>query len=133
MAGRGFALPAELSIAFDSYLNTLPWQVSSLDWSRMPSSVTLDVAKSNLADFQIWLTKTRIGGHQAIAVWYSRTEGGLVIPIESATLDNLDELYWAAAGTRYLCGVDLENDRPVPAYADLLERGEGDLYIAVSR
>lgn len=131
--GRGFALPREFSVAFNRYLHELPWLASSLDWSRMPPGVTLDVSSSTAPEFGRWLDGTRIGKHSYIAVWYSVPEGGVVVPIGSVTAETLDALYWGAPGIRFSFGIDMRDHAVEPSYGDLIEYGNGDVLVAVSR
>ena len=130
-SGRALLLPDITCEAFDDYLNTLPWMASALDWSKMPPSVAFNVVKGTRDELFAWATSTRIGRHTHLAVFYSRKNGGLVIPLALA-LNNLDELYQGWPGTRYCFSLDLVDGQLLPAYSDLLEWGKGDVWIAVA-
>ena len=128
--GRGLPLPQDLSIGFDRFLSTLPWQVATLDWKRMPRSESLDLSFADRRAVLAWGKKTRIGAHTHIAVWYSVKSGGLVVPAAFG-LVSLDELYWGAPGVQFAFGVDVLAEQMEPAYGDLLQYGDGDQLIAV--
>jgi len=127
---RAFALPTEFSTRFEQFLNGLPWLGSALDWSKMPSAQVINLASADANDLHIWLSKTRIGAHSHIAIWYSAERGGLVVPLEIG-VTNLDELYREAPGVRFAFGVDLREGQLEPAYGALLQYGSGDDLIAV--
>lgn len=123
--GRAQRLPEALSSAFDAYLCSLPWHVSSLDWSRMPRAEVINVAKVDIVRMREWFSRTRIGRHSHIAIWYSVDKGGLIVPTNLA-IDSFDELYWGAPGARYAFGLTIDGDRLEPAFNALLEYGRGD-------
>lgn len=127
--GRAKALPGELSDAFDRYLCALPWVGSSLDWTKLPPPEQINVVRASPDEMRAWLSRTAIGGHSHIVVWYSAREGGIVVPLEVG-FEHLDELY--GAEPRYCFGLDIVRGAMKPVYEALLEYGKGDLYSAVS-
>jgi hypothetical protein len=128
--GRGLALPADLSAGFDRYINSLPWVGMGLDWSKMPRSEIINIAKSSEQELLAWARRTRVGAHGHIVVWYSLEEGGLVVPLELG-LVSLDELYLGTPGIRFAFGIDLDDGGMKAAFGDLLQYGSGDKLIAV--
>lgn len=126
------ALPVSFSLAFEEYLNSLPWSGSSLDWSRMDGCMVFNAAVSDGVALRAWIDRTGIGRHPLVAVWYSIEEGGLVVPRDLA-IDSLDELYRYTPGVRYSFGAFRLGDRLHCAFADLLEYGRGDELIATPR
>jgi hypothetical protein len=128
--GRGLALPSEVSAGFDRYLDGLPWLGMGLDWSKMPRSEVLNIAKADEQQLLSWAKRTRVGAHGHIAVFFSLEEGGLVVPLEVG-LVSLDELYWGTPGIRFAFGVDLDQGAIKGTFADLLQYGSGDKLIAV--
>jgi len=130
--GRAQPLPAETSAAFDRYLLSLPWGISSLDWSRMDNAEVINLAQSDAFQLRAWLSRTGIGSHSHTAIWYSLEEGGLILPT-SIAIEHLDELYRFAPGVRYAFGVTVEDGSIKPAFRDLLEYGRGDLLTAVTK
>lgn len=92
-AGRATLLPDALSATFDTYVEHLPWAgTTSLDWSCMPPSTVLNVAGLSPADVYARAKTTRLAKRNDIAVWYSRREGGIVVPFRDG-IEALDELY----------------------------------------
>lgn len=129
--GRAQLLPHEISVAFDRYIMTLPWEGSALDWDRLPRAEAINVVTASPAEFQAWVSRIALATHAHMAVWYSESEGGIVVPTD-AGIAALDELYWKYASIRFCFGVDIVDGAIVPSYKDLLQYGKGDLYIAVS-
>lgn len=128
---RALSLPTEAALRFEEFLNTLPWLGSSLNWSRMPPAVTINVANAQRRDLLAWGKKTRIGSHTHMAIWYSAEEGGVVVGTDFGLL-SLDELYRGAPGVRFAFGVDWGAESyAYGAYADLLEYGAGDKVTAL--
>ena len=128
--GHALALPKELSASFNEFLSTQPWEVSNLDWARMPRSESISTVDVDRRSLLAWARKTRIASHSHIAVFYSARAGGIVVPTEFAIV-SLDELYGGAPGVRFAFGVDVLSDQMVPTYGDLLQYGQGDTLIAV--
>jgi hypothetical protein len=129
--GRAALLPTAVSDAFDAHVAALPWAgTTGLDWSRMPPSRELNlVCKSPLAVYA-WVQSTGLGRRSHMVVWYSRTEGGIVVPVRIGA-EALDELYFDAPGPRFAFGAAVASDGAVqPFFADLLQYGYGDLLVA---
>jgi hypothetical protein len=72
---------------------------------------------------------TRLGRHTQIAVWYSRGEGGIVVPLR-AGIEALDALYCDAPGTRFVFGVEVGDKTQRPFFTDILQWGNGDWLFA---
>jgi hypothetical protein len=128
--GKGLPITSEISRAFDDYLNQLPWAgTTALDWSKMPASQELNVVGKSPADVFEWIKTTRLGAHSHIAIWYSRDDGGVVVPTQAGVFA-LDEFYLYAPGIRFSFGVDLDKGGVRPFFCDLLQYGYGDLLVA---
>jgi len=131
-AGKGLPIDPEVSRAFDDYVNGLPWAgTTALDWSRMPPSRELNVVGKGPLEVLQWAKTTRLGSHSHLAVWYSRNEGGIIVPMHAGIMA-LDELYLYAPGPRFSFGVDLDSGSVRPFFADLLQYGFGDVLVAIS-
>lgn len=128
--GRAIWLPDQMSAEFDAYLDTLPWVVTTLDWAKMPPSEEFNVVENGRYELVSWIAKTKIGAHSHMVVWYSRDEGGLVVPLSFA-LANLDAMYLHYPGVRFAFGADVVQGQVIPAYADILQYGSGDKLVAV--
>ena len=59
-----------------------------------------------------------MGKHGHIAIWYSRSEGGVVVPFREGIVA-LDELYVDAPGTRFAWGADIIDGTVRPAFDDI--------------
>jgi hypothetical protein len=109
-AGRASELSSSISDAFDDHVSSLPWNgTTALDWSRMPFSSTLNLVGRSPEEVYRWAGTTRLGHHRHMAVWYSRNEGGIIVPLREC-LTALDELYWDAPGPRFAFGVKIVGD-----------------------
>jgi hypothetical protein len=129
--GRATPLPTAISDAFDVHLAALPWAgTTALDWSRLAAR-QLNVVGKAPAEILHWVMTTRLGTHGHIAIWYSRDDGGVVVPLR-AGIEALDEFYWGAHGVRFSFGVDLVDGRVSPFFDDLLQYGHGDLLVATA-
>jgi hypothetical protein len=130
--GRAIRLPTAISDAFDDHVVALPWAgTTGLDWSRMPASREFRVVGKSAADVYAWIKTTRLGPRSHIAVWYSRKEGGIVVPLRAGA-EALDELYWDAPGPRFAFGGEVEGGDVQPFFADILQYGHGDLLFATA-
>lgn len=127
--GRAAPLPAELCVAFDAHLSSLPWHTSSLDWSTMAPPEVIDVPSAGDADVRAWFSRTQIGRHSHVAIFYSVREGGLIVPT-SVAIEHLDELYLRSPGVRFAFGLSEREGRLVPVFSALLEYGRGDVLTA---
>jgi len=132
-AGRAIALPDHMAMAFERYVNALPWFTSSLDWSRMPPCADVNLQGDPSPDYRPWLPRTRLSLHTHLAVWYPGhpRSSGIVAPMLDA-LDELDALYWPAPGSHFCFGMDVSRGKLRPAYKDLLEYTFNQHYISVA-
>ncbi len=117
----------------DGHVAALPWEgTTGLDWSRMPASHEFDLVGKSPAEVYAWVKTTGLGRRNHIAVWYSREDGGIVVPLRVAA-EALDELYRGAPGPRFAFGAEIESSGAVqPFFADLLQYGHGDLLVATA-
>lgn len=131
--GRAQLLPHELSVAFDRYVMSLPWNgTTGLDWTKLPRSEAINVVQASPAEYAAWVARTAIARHSHLAIWYSISEGGLVVET-AAGINALDELYGAYVGARFAFGLDVtDGGIIVPDYRDFLQWGHGDLFVAIS-
>lgn len=131
--GRAARLPTVISALFDDHVAALRWAgTTGLDWSRMPASRELNVVGQSPTDVYAWVTRTGLGRRSHMVVWYSRMEGGIVVPLRAA-VDALDELYCDAPGARFSFGADVERSGALePFFGDLLQYGCGDLLVATA-
>ena len=131
--GRAARLPTALSDLFDDYVAALPWRgTAALDWSRMPASRELNLVGKSQADVFAWVKTTGLGRRSHVVVWYSRTEGGIVVPLRVGA-EALDELYCDAPGARFAFGAEIESGGALePFFGDLLQYGYGDLLVATA-
>jgi hypothetical protein len=130
--GRADRLPTAISDAFDDHIAALPWAgTTGLAWSRMPPSREFNVVRRSAADVYAWVTTVGLGRRSHIAVWYSRREGGIVVPLQTGA-EALDELYWDAPGPRFAFGAEIESGVVEPFFMDVLQYGYGDLLVATA-
>ncbi len=130
--GRAVRLSTAISDAFDDHVAALPWAgTTGIDWSRMPPSREFNVVGKSPAEVYAWVKATGLGRRSHIAVWYSRTEGGVVVPLRAGA-EALDEFYWDAPGPRFAFGAEVEGDAVQPFFADILQYGYGDLLVATA-
>ncbi len=129
--GRAVRLPTAISDVFDDHVAALPWAgTTGLDWSRMPASREFSLVGKSPAEVYAWVKTTGLGRRSHMVIWYSRTEGGIVVPLRVAA-EALDELYWDAPGARFAFGAVVESGGAFqPFFADLLQYGYGDLLVA---
>jgi hypothetical protein len=131
--GRAVRLPAAISDRFDDHVTGLPWAgTTGLDWSRMPASSQFNLVGKSPTEVYAWIKTTGLGRRSHMVVWYSRTEGGIVVPLQTAA-EALDELYCDAPGPRFAFGAGVEGGGTIRAFfADLLQYGYGDLLVATA-
>jgi hypothetical protein len=129
--GRALPLSEAASDSVDDYVNALPWLgTTGLDWTRMPPSRTLKLSGASPEDIYAWVKNTRAGHRMEIAIWYSRREGGIIVPMPEAA-KNIDEFYWDAPGPRFVFGVDLMTDgAPAVFHEEIIQYGYEDLLVA---
>jgi hypothetical protein len=119
-----------MSETFDDYVHALPWAgTTGLDWSRMPTSMELNVVGMSPEEVYQWALRTRLGAHGHLSIWYSREDGGIVVPLRDGIVA-LDELYAHAPGPRFSFGLDITDGIARPAFSDILQYGYGDLLVA---
>jgi hypothetical protein len=98
----------------------------------MPASHEYNVVGKSPADVYAWVKGTSLGRRSRMVVWYSRMEGGIVVPLRAA-VEALDELYCDAPGTRFSFGADVDSGGALePFFGDLLQYGCGDLLVATA-
>jgi hypothetical protein len=97
----------------------------------MPLSRWFDAVGKSPAEVYEWGKTTRLGHRGHIGIWYSRKEGGIVVPLR-AGVEALDELYWDAPGPRFAFGVEVVEGDVHPFFADILQYGNGDLLVATA-
>jgi hypothetical protein len=130
--GRAAQLPDAISEAFDKYLHSLQWDgTTGLDWSQLPASRRCNLADTTGNQLLEWARTTGVGRHTHLAIWYSKEEGGIVVPFDEGIIA-LDELYVDAPGPRFSFGADMEGQMLRPRFNDLLQYGNGDLLIAIA-
>jgi hypothetical protein len=128
--GRAAALPQEMSVAFDDYLERLPWAgTTGLDWRLLRNCSTFDLRGKSPADVRDWLLGTRAGSRTHMCIFYSRAEGGIIAETRVAG-EALDELYQDAPGPRFSFSATLREGIVTPFYADLVQYGNGDMLVA---
>lgn len=122
-----------MSDLFEVHVAALPWAgTTGLDWSRMPASRQLNLVGKSPAEVYAWVKTTGLGRRSHMVVWYSRTEGGVVVPLRVGA-EALDELYYDAPGVRFAFGAVADGGVVVqPFFADLLQYGHGDLLVATA-
>jgi hypothetical protein len=77
----------------------------------MPVACKLNLAGKSPSEVAAWVKATGLGRRSHMGTWYSREEGGIVVPLRIA--EALDELYVSAA-RRLSCR------RPVAVFGDAL-------------
>ena len=117
--GRASPLPSEMSQAFDDYIDSLPWSgTTGLDWSRIQPARELKVTGKSPLEVYDWVRSTRAGSRSHMAIWYSRSEGGILVQVRDGAVAP-DELYWDASGPRFAFSVEMANGVVHPFYADI--------------
>ncbi|MBB5787726.1 hypothetical protein [Jiangella mangrovi] len=115
----GSILPVEFSSAFDTYLCTMRWMGAGLDWSGVPHRylrLTPDVGDE---DVVAWARETAVGRHEHVLVTDSAREPSVLCRLDDGLRD-LDLLSHRPDVS--ICGVDLIDGRPIPAYPHFIER-----------
>jgi len=115
----GARLATSLSTEFERYLDTWPWAPSRLDW-RSIDHVEFDMVdpwEDALVEFA---GSTPLGRHENVMLMYSPSEPSLLSPT-GAALRDLDLIYSASYGAKYICGVDVINGAPVLSCGDFAE------------
>lgn len=129
--GRAILIPATLSAAFAEHIERLPWRVSSLDWSKLPSARRISLPEASERQLLDWFESTQLARHSHLVMWFSPKEDGLAVEAREA-LKNLDVLFWDAPGTRFAYSAELKDGLWVPAFGDFLEYTGGDTITASS-
>lgn len=112
-------LDLAVSRGFESYLNSLPWAGSHVDWRRIPSDI-FDIPGDVPDHFLMRLRKSLIGSHDYLILLYNGDEPSLLCRLVDGIAD-MDLLYSRAPGTRYFCGADVVDGKVIPAYQDFGE------------
>lgn len=123
-SGRARLVPVEMADSFGAYLDTLPWVGTSIDWSRIPSQSVQWCELSN-EGLVSWARSTRAGRHTHLVACFSPAEPALLCEFDDG-IRNLDVLFWAAPGVRYVFGADLADGVIKPAFTDFIEYDGGD-------
>lgn len=99
-------LDADYSSEFYSYLRSLPWAGSHIDWRNLSYEET-EIPNLVNSDYIALCKKTPWGMYEYIFIMYAPDEQALLCKTDDAIAD-LDLLYSAAPGTRFLCGAEIE-------------------------
>ncbi|MEU9114738.1 hypothetical protein AB0D04_23820 [Streptomyces sp. NPDC048483] len=120
IAERGASLsPVALSAAFDAYLCTLPWAGAGIRWQGMPHRTL--ALEDDVTDEAVvaWARQTPVAAHSHVLVIDSAREPGVICRFEDGLRDF--ELLTVRPDL-FLCGVDLVNGTPRPAFGHFIER-----------
>jgi hypothetical protein len=112
-------LGLSFSSEFETYLNTLPWAGSHIDW-RLVDHSSLDLPDDIDADFIERCRRTPWGRHDYLMIMYSGQEPALLCSTVDAVSD-MDLLYGGAPGTRFACGADLDAGRVILSCREFVE------------
>ena len=111
---------AEMAGTLFDYLDSLPWEISRLQWSEVPH---LTIPFGDGDPQPAWaekFTNTPIGRHTHILVAYAPGQEALIATRDEVLAD-LDLLYAVSPGARYFCGADILDEAPILAVEDFGE------------
>jgi hypothetical protein len=119
--GRATLVSVSVSRAFDSYLGTLPWLPTSLNWDVIPAS-ELDYAAAawDAGRALDWSSARGIGRHERLFLMTGADSPGMV----TTFADGIGELDWltkASTHYAYLSGADFTPDGIAFAFHDFVE------------
>ncbi|MEV5348131.1 hypothetical protein ACIG54_22220 [Streptomyces achromogenes] len=110
------------------YLNTLPWGVSRIDWSKTPG---IQIPFGDDDPQPRWVghfSDTPLGRHEFIMVAYAPGRDALVAARDDVLAD-LDILYAGAPGVRYFCGADIDQETVTAAVEDFAEFSDSGVIV----
>ncbi|MEW2438717.1 hypothetical protein AB0952_31975 [Streptomyces caniferus] len=97
-------LSTEYSKTLESFLDSLPWDPSRVQWDDIPH-ISIQVPEVPGDDFLRECRNTPMGVHEFTMIMYNGSESAILCRSEEALMD-IDLLYFRAPGPRYFCGVD---------------------------
>jgi hypothetical protein len=99
-----------LADGFADFINEKKWlrSGSRLDWAGI-GIVRIDLERAASEEIRSFLGASLIGRHDLIVAWFSEGVNALVGPPEFM-LDNVDAIYLAHPGVRFLVGADRSDD-----------------------
>ncbi|MBB4929671.1 hypothetical protein F4561_000491 [Lipingzhangella halophila] len=122
--GRARKTDTATARAFASYLNSLPWAGTVLDWPRIPHR-ELDLAEHGEDEVAAALAGTRIGAYSECLFLFAPDAPALVFAAGDV-FTNFDEITGARPGHGYFCGVRGSGTGTVPAYEAFFEYDGAD-------
>ncbi len=109
----------EICARFESFLVGLPWAGSHIDWSLVPYD-TMELPIEVDAETVKRCVGTRWGRHGRLLIMYNGHEPGIFCDV-AVGLKDLDLLYSAAPGTRFMCGARMVGRVVKPVFDDFAE------------
>jgi len=112
-------LGVEMSARFSKFLDSMPWAPSHVDWRSIPCAKfeISDDWEESVLEFS---REYPLGAHEYLMALYDESQPSILCPL-GVGLRDIDLIYSGTPGSRYICGVDLIDGRPVPAYEDFAE------------
>ena len=118
--------------AFVGYLDTLPWQPSQLDWSRIQPQTSIDISRASRDELTRWAKDSSLGVHSHIAFVVSGRKPSIFTALEVG-IRNIDEIFSASGPFGFCFGVDVAGSEVRCAYEHFLQWGPGDTMYAIGR
>jgi hypothetical protein len=129
---KRLATPVDAKIIrqFDSYLRTLPWLGTTLNWRLMPPWESFRLTLDNAREATEWAKRMAVGKGSHVVVAYKSDEPGLRCTLEAA-MQHLGSLFGRAPGSRFLFGTNERGTEWVYDFAALMEFDGGEVFKAV--
>lgn len=104
---------------FESFLAGLPWAGSHIDWRLVPFE-TIELPIEVDAETLKRCADTKWGRHGRLLIMYNGDEPGIFCDVATGIKD-LDLLFSAAPGTRFICGARTAGRGVEPVFDDFAE------------